>query len=79
VKSVAVALVIPPLVALPLAVITGLASTGFFVLGFVVGWFYLRSRIQIVRGVWLFLLYIIAEGLTVVIVALALGFFASPW
>jgi len=53
-KSVAIALAIPPVVALPLAVITGLASTGFFAFGLVAGWLYLRPRIQVVRGILLF-------------------------
>src|SRR4051812_28517149 len=77
-KSVAIALAIPPVVALPLAVITGLASTGFFAFGLVAGWLYLRPRIQVVRGILLFLLYLLAKGLVILVVALALWICRVP-
>jgi hypothetical protein len=78
-KATALAVTMPVVVGLALAILTGASSIGFFCAGVLVGWLYLRRRVESVRGIRLFVLYLLAEAVTVVVAALALALFASPW
>lgn len=78
-RAAAIAVALPPVVALPLAIMTGFATWWFFGGGILVGWLYLRRRIVAVRGIRLVVFYLLGEVLAIFAVMVALAFFATPW